>query len=99
MREREQRVGHRRPVRRLEVQAAAEQMETLRESVARSLRLILFLSIPSSVGLVLLAVPSFTTLYRAWLGSSAQAGVLDEALIVPPTRPLLPTVTAVPAES
>ena len=28
-----------------------------------------------------------------------QAGVLDEALIVPPTRPLLPTVTAVPAES
>lgn len=38
-------------------QAAAEQMETLRESVARSLRLILFLSIPSSVGLVLLATP------------------------------------------
>src|SRR5207247_10732104 len=38
-------------------QAAAQQMETLRDSVARSLRLILFLAIPASAGLALLALP------------------------------------------
>jgi putative peptidoglycan lipid II flippase len=38
-------------------QAAAQQMETLRESVARSLRLILFLAIPASIGLMVLAWP------------------------------------------
>ncbi|MEI6666321.1 MAG: murein biosynthesis integral membrane protein MurJ [Chloroflexota bacterium] len=38
-------------------QVAAQQMETMRDSLSRSLRLILFLSIPASVGLMLLAWP------------------------------------------
>ncbi|RLT28328.1 MAG: murein biosynthesis integral membrane protein MurJ [Chloroflexi bacterium] len=38
-------------------QAAAQQMETMRESLSRSLRLILFLAIPASVALMLLAWP------------------------------------------
>jgi putative peptidoglycan lipid II flippase len=61
-------------------QAATRQEQTLRATLAASLRMILFLSIPASIGLALLAEPAVVLLL--------QRGAFDEASTAPVTAAL-----------
>jgi putative peptidoglycan lipid II flippase len=61
-------------------QAATRQEQTLRATLAASLRMILFLSIPASLGLVVLAQPAVVLLL--------QRGAFDEASAAPVTAAL-----------
>lgn len=62
-------------------QAAAQQMETLRESVASSLRLILFLAIPASAGLALLAQPAVQLMLQRGAFTERSTDLVVGALI------------------
>ena len=62
-------------------QAAAQQMETLRDSVARSLRLILFLSIPASVGLAVLAEPAVRLLFERGAFDAKATALVSTAVV------------------
>jgi putative peptidoglycan lipid II flippase len=61
-------------------QAAAQQMETLRDSVARSLRMILFLSVPASAGLALLAGPAVRVLLQRGAFDAQSTELVSAAL-------------------
>ena len=63
-------------------QAAAQRLEALRESVGRSLRLILFLAIPASVGLMLLARPVVRLLLERGEFDAASTDIVAAALVV-----------------
>ena len=62
-------------------QAAAQQMETLRDSVARSLRLILFLAIPASAGMALLATPMVRMLFERGAFNARSSDLVAAALV------------------
>ncbi|RLT35833.1 MAG: murein biosynthesis integral membrane protein MurJ [Chloroflexi bacterium] len=62
-------------------QAAAQQMETLRESVARSLRMILFFSIPASFGLAVLAEPTVRLLFERGAFDARSTSLVSAALV------------------
>ncbi len=62
-------------------QAAAQQMETLRDSVARSLRLILFLAIPASAGMALLATPMVRMLFERGAFNAQSSDLVAAALV------------------
>ncbi len=63
-------------------QAAARQISPLRDSVARSLRLILFLSIPASAGLALLAEPAVRLAFERGAFSAASTDLVWPALVI-----------------
>jgi putative peptidoglycan lipid II flippase len=63
-------------------QAAARQLEALRDSVARSLRLILFLAIPASAGLALLAEPAVRLLFERGAFGEASTDLVWPALVI-----------------
>ena len=62
--------------------AAAQQIESLRDSVAHSLRLILFLAIPASAGLALLAEPAVRLLFERGAFSAASTDLVWPLLVV-----------------
>jgi putative peptidoglycan lipid II flippase len=62
-------------------QAAAQQIDTLRDSVARSLRTILFLAIPASAGLALLAEPLVRVLLQRGAFTGASSELVAAALV------------------
>ena len=63
-------------------QAAAQQIEGLRDSVARSLRLILFLAIPASAGLALLAEPAVRLLFERGAFSAGSTDLVWPVLVI-----------------
>jgi len=63
-------------------QAAARQLEALRDSVARSLRLILFLAIPASAGLALLAEPAVRLLFERGAFGAGSTDLVWPALVI-----------------
>ena len=62
-------------------QAAARQQGELRQSVARSLRMILFLAVPASVGLLLLAQPAVRLLLQRGAFDAASTDLVVDALM------------------
>ena len=62
-------------------QAAGQQIQTLRTSLAASLRMILFLAIPASVGLIVLATPATRLLLQRGAFSAASTDLVAAALI------------------
>lgn len=62
-------------------QAAAQQMEPLRESLAGSLRLILFLAIPASAGLALLAHPAVQLMLQRGAFTARSTDLVVGALV------------------
>lgn len=63
-------------------QAAARQIEPLRDSVARSLRLILFLAIPASAGVALLAEPAVRLLFERGAFSATSTDLVWPVLVI-----------------
>ncbi|MGE0228958.1 MAG: murein biosynthesis integral membrane protein MurJ [Dehalococcoidia bacterium] len=63
-------------------QAAARQISPLRDSVARSLRLILFLAIPASAGLALLAEPAVRLAFERGAFDAASSDLVWPALVI-----------------
>lgn len=63
-------------------QAAARQISPLRDSVARSLRLILFLAIPASAGLALLAEPAVRLAFERGAFGAASTDLVWPALVI-----------------
>ncbi len=63
-------------------QAAAGQMGPLRESLASALRVILFLAVPASVGLVVLAQPAVRLLFQHGAFDAESTALVTEALTV-----------------
>lgn len=62
-------------------QAAAQQMETLRDSVAGAVRMILFLAIPASAGLALLAQPAVRLMLQRGAFTSHSTELVVGALL------------------
>ena len=63
-------------------QAAARQLSTLRQSIAGSLRMILFLVVPASVGLILLARPAVRLLLQRGAFDAAATDLVVDALVL-----------------
>jgi len=64
----------------LATQAAARQIETLQASLASTLRVILFLALPASIGLLLLAEPAVVLLLQRGAFDAASSEVVASAL-------------------
>jgi putative peptidoglycan lipid II flippase len=62
-------------------QAATESMDALRRTLSASLRLILFLTLPASVGLMILAKPLVTFLFEHGAFTSSSTDVTAAALV------------------
>ncbi len=62
-------------------QAATESMEALRRTLAMSLRLILFLTVPASVGLMILGKPLVTFLFEHGAFTASSTNVTSAALV------------------
>jgi putative peptidoglycan lipid II flippase len=63
-------------------QAAAQQVNALRRSIGDSLRLILFLSVPASAGLLLLAQPAVRLLFERGAFDAASTDLVVDALML-----------------
>jgi len=63
-------------------QAAAGQFGPLRESLASALRVILFLAVPASAGLVVLAYPAVRLLFQHGAFDAASTTLVTEALTI-----------------
>jgi putative peptidoglycan lipid II flippase len=62
-------------------QAANESMEALRRTLAASLRLILFLTVPASIGLMILAKPLVTFMFEHGAFTASSTNVTATALV------------------
>ena len=63
-------------------QAAEQQMEALRRSVSSSLRMILFLAVPASAGLLLLAQPAVRLLFQHGAFDATSTELVVDALML-----------------
>ncbi len=63
-------------------QAAAQQLNALRRSIVDSLRIILFLSVPASAGLLLLAQPAVRLLFQRGAFDAASTDLVVDALML-----------------
>ncbi|MGB2695637.1 MAG: murein biosynthesis integral membrane protein MurJ [Dehalococcoidia bacterium] len=60
---------------------AVDRRDELRRTLVRSIRMILFLTIPSSIGIIVLSTPLVTFLFRHGAFTDASSGVTRDALI------------------
>ena len=63
-------------------QAAARQLNLMRQSLSESLRMILFLAVPASVGLILLARPTVRLLLQRGAFDASSTDLVVDALVI-----------------